>query len=289
MTEHSREVQPTGPLHIALMGIDGAGKSTIAAALAEALRARGRTVEIASYKRAMAGASQPTSGILSHVAFASLKSQYAEAVSIQRAGELASLLADDDLSWSVPQAEGRLRQVPVERNAARPFLSSALLEIVGGVWVQAYVESRLQAGVDIIDESFAFKHAMKNVLFARRIAAPGSAVHEAARGVLDLAVSLFGEVLRPTYGYWVDTEPKLAWRWRTLSGDETTPFENYGLIGERGDEAFLAMQEDCRRVFETAARSWRWRRIAMSDAPRDEGVARVLEAIMGTALPETAG
>jgi thymidylate kinase len=278
----------TEHLHIALMGVDGAGKSTIAAELAKSLRGRGHGVEIVSFKRAMLGDDPVTGSVLAHVAFASLKSQYAEAA-LDAGHDLDSLLSERDLGAPFPAAERRLRSVPIGRNEPRPFLSSALLEIVGGLWVQTYVESRLRAGVVVIDESYAFKHALKNVLFVQRMSEPGSPLHVEAQGVLDTARSVFGGLLRPTHGYWIDTDPHLALRWRTLAGETTTPFENYGLMGETGDASFLAMQEDCRPAFQDAAREWKWERIALSDRPREENVPHAVRVIEQAVLPTPAG
>lgn len=269
----------TAGWHLALMGIDGAGKSTLAVALAEALRGRGREVEIVNFKRAMLRAGEPTSTILAHVALTSLKCQYAEAVPVSPGVELETLLSEADLGEPLLAAERRLRSVPLQRNSPRPFLSSALLEIIGGCWVQAHIESRVRAGVDVIDESYAFKHALKNVLFSQRMSAPGSAVHIAAQGVLDTARSVFGALLQPTRGYWVDADPRLALRWRKQSDEVTTPFEDYGLMGETGDDSFLAMQEDCRHHFDTAARQWGWQHLPMLDRARVENVEHAIRVI----------
>ena len=266
----------TGPLHVALMGIDGAGKSTVAGELAAALRSEGRAVEIVSFKRALAGDDAVTSSVLGHVAYASLACQYAEAVLTEPGVELASLLS---AGRSFPEVERAVRSVPVERNSPRPFLASALLEIVGGFGVQAYAEGRLRAGVSVIDESYAFKHVLKNVLLARRLAGPGTPVHAGAQRVLETAVSLFGTLLAPHRGCWVDADPQLALRWRTKAGEETTAFENYGLLGEIGDESFVAMQEDCREVFAAAARAWGWVRVTMEDRPREENVGLALRQL----------
>ncbi|MFH9005881.1 hypothetical protein ACH4E5_21960 [Streptomyces afghaniensis] len=274
----------TEGLHIALMGIDGAGKSTIAVELAKALRTTGREVEIINFKRAMAGADPAVAGVLFHVAFAALRAQYAEAVPADPLSDLDALLARDDDSAKFAQTEDRLRAVPVERNAPRPLLSSAVLEIVGGFWVQAYVESRLRAGVVVVNDSFGYKHALKNALLAQRLSEPGSPVHDAARRVLETARSLFHALLRPTYGYWIDTDPRLALRWRAETGEVTTPFESYGLAGESGDASFLAMQEDCRPAFREAAREWRWQRIALDDVPQQENIARAVRLIEQDAL-----
>jgi thymidylate kinase len=263
----------TAPLHIALMGIDGAGKSSIAVSLATALHGAGRPAEIVSFKRALAGTEPVTSGILAHVAFASLKCQYAEASLADTGLDVPALLSATDVERSFPEAERRLRAVPVERNSARPFLSSALLEVVGGFWVQSYVEARLRAGVCVIDESYAFKHVLKNVLIAQRIAGPGSPVHAEAQRVLDTAIGLFGGLLGPDRGCWVDTDPELALQWRAKAGEETTAFENYALLGESGDESFLALQADCRVAFAAAAEQWGWTRVTMEDRPREDNLA----------------
>lgn len=269
------------PLHVALMGIDGAGKSSIAVALAAALRDAGRPAEIVSFKRALAGTEPVTSSILAHVAYASLKCQYAEAQLAPTDFDVAALLAETDVERSFPAAERRLRAVPVERNSPRAFLSSALLEVVGGFAVQSYVEARLRAGVCVIDESFAFKHVLKNVLLAQRAAGPGSPVHAEAQRVLDTAVGLFGALLGPAVGGWVDTDPELALEWRAKAGEETTAFENYALIGETGEESFLAMQADCRAAFAAAAARWGWRRVTMTDRPRADNLAAALRLLGG--------
>ncbi len=270
------------PLHVALMGIDGAGKSSLAVELATALHGAGRPAEIVSFKRAMAGTEPVTGSILAHVAYASLKCQYAEASLADHDLDVGALLSATDVGQSFPAAERRLRAVPVERNEARPFLSSALLEVVGGFWVQSYVEARLRAGVCVIDESYAFKHVLKNVLLAQRLAGPGSPVHAEAQRVLDTAVGLFGTLLGPAVGCWVDTDPELALQWRLKAGEETTAFENYGLLGETGDESFLALQQDCRGAFAAAAGRWGWQRVTMTDRPREDNLAAAVAAIAGS-------
>lgn len=275
---------PTAGLHIALMGIDGAGKSTLAAELAKYVRAGGHEVEIVNFKRAMAAADPATASILSHVAFAALKAQYAEAAPVDPVNTLDALLACEDVGSKFAEVEDGLRAVPVGRNAARPLLSSAVLEIVGGFWVHTYVESRLRAGVVVINDSFGYKHVLKNALLAQRLSAPGSPVHSSARRVLETARSVFHSLLRPTYGYWIDTDPRLALRWRDMTGDVTTPFESYGLAGEDGGTSFLAMQEDCRPAFQQAAQEWGWRRIALGDLPKEENIGRAVRQIEQDAL-----
>ncbi len=132
----------TERLHIALMGIDGAGKSTIARRLADLLSRQGRQVEIVNFKKAMLRADPATRTILAHTAFASLKCQYWAAHASGTAVDFNSLLSERDLETGLAEAEQRLRSVLLSRNEPRPFLSSALLEVIGGLSVHTYIESR---------------------------------------------------------------------------------------------------------------------------------------------------
>lgn len=271
-------------IHIALMGIDGAGKSTLAVSLTESIRAGGREAEIVSFKRAMARADPLTSGILGQLASASLMCQYADAEPDGTDCDPVSLLAEAGIGTvlagsGLVETERRLRAVSIRRNVADPFLSSALLEVVGGFWVHRYVESRLRDGIVVVDESYAFKHALKNVLIARRLATPGSALDVGAQHVLHVARSLYGSLLQPTHGYWIDTDPALSLRWRCEHAGTTTSFETYGLMGDSGDDSFLAMQHDCREVFESVAKEWRWHRIEMNDQPREDNMRRAVDRI----------
>jgi hypothetical protein len=276
---------PVEGVHIALMGIDGAGKSTIAAEIAAALNAAGRKTEIVSFKRAMATGDPFTAGILGHVAFASLTAQYAEAAFTDPAIDVPALLAAYPLD-SYSAAEKAVRAADVDRNSAQPFLSSAFLEIVGGFWIQHHIDSRLCQGITVIDESYAFKHALKNLLFVRRLTEPGTPLRDTADSLLATARSVFGTLLRPAHGYWIDTDPRLAWRWRAAVEDEPTSFENYGLAGDTGESSFLEMQSDCRAAFADATSAWGWHRIVMEDRPRSDNLGRALEHIQRRVLTE---
>ncbi|GLW46810.1 hypothetical protein Stsp02_24720 [Streptomyces sp. NBRC 14336] len=292
MELHRRDAGPDRPqrpdegagLHIALMGIDGAGKSSIAVELADTLRAGGHEVEIVNFKRAMAGAEPATAQVLSHVAFAALRAQYAEAVPADPATDLGALLAREDDAAKFSEIEDGLRAVDVAANRARPLLSSAVLEIVGGFWVHTYVASRLRDGVVVVNDSFGYKHVLKNVLLAQRLSAPGSPEHTEARRVLDTARTLFHALFGPTLGYWVDTDPRLAVRWRAATGDVTTPFESYGLAGEHGDASFLAMQDHCRDAFREAAHAWQWQTVALTDVPKEQNISGAVRRIEQDAL-----
>jgi hypothetical protein len=173
----------------------------------------------------------------------------------------------------------------IEQNAPDLFLCSALLELAGNIFLyRTHVHAALQSGATLIEESYGFKHVLKNVLMILRSAPPGSPFQRVALDHLASATRAFGTLLLPTHGYWIDTDPQLALRWRLAGADGITTFEDYGLVGERGSSSFLALQSDCRRFFAQAAAEWRWQRIEMQDRSVEENTRHALAVIEGDVL-----
>jgi hypothetical protein len=265
--------------HISLMGIDGAGKTSIAMALADLLKRKGYVAEVVSWKSVMSGSDAMVGKILAHHAMTSSKLQLFKASAFDSKTNLEALLSEEGFS-QFRQTEQVMRQIPIERNEAFPFLSAALLELSGSVFLHhAYLSERIKDGRVVIEESCGFKHVLKNVLLAQRLAIEGTSVHMAAKAVLENAQLFFGSLLRTSHGYWIDTDPHTALEWRIRHGEPTTNFENYGLSGTESGGSFLAMQHDCRRVFALAAKEWRWARLEMLNRPKEANIRAAIETI----------
>jgi hypothetical protein len=257
------------------MGIDGAGKTSVAEALVQALRDQGASAEVVSWKRVMAEPG-PTAELLALQAMAASRLQLARARVVEKVDVLETLLAE----WRprpFREAEQGLRQLPIDQNEAFPFLSAALIELSGNLFVHhAHIQARRAAGCTVVEESCGFKHVLKNVLMAERL---DPDLTQPARQVLALAQALFGGLLRPTQGYWIDTDPGLAEAWRSRSGENATNFEDYSLIGRARGGSFLTMQQDCRQAFAEAQATWGWARLEMTDRPRAQNVAAAVAQI----------
>ena len=265
--------------HIALMGIDGAGKTSVASALSMSLRNKGHDVRIVSWKHAMNEASSPTASILAEISMLSYQFQYARAVAPD-SSDLTALLTGDALRQSFPETVQRLKGTPIERNSPDLFLGSALLELAGSIFLhQTEIESKLRSGSIVIDESFGFKHVLKNILMAQRISQEGSPIHHAVENLRGTAQAVFGALLRPDHGYWIDTDPHLAWQWRAFGGATATAFEDYSIVGVTGKSSFVDLQTDCLGAFAIAVRQWQWQRISMLDRPRDENIHEAVTTI----------
>ena len=277
----------TAGLHISLMGIDGAGKTSIAHELALALRRKGYTPEIVSWKSVITRGDHVAGDVLASISMAAYKLQFAEAEPLDESYDLRTLMATDATTQFFQETELVLRKVSVGRNAAYPLVSAALLELAGNYYLHnAHVLPIVKRGGVVIEESCGFKHVLKNALMAQRLAAPGSSIEKEAGDIIDRASALFGGVMKPSFGYWVDADPRLALTWREDSNVSSTNFEDYGLMGAARDAtSFISMQNDCRHHFASFAKRWGWNRLEMLDVPKDRNLRSALDAIEGTLPP----
>lgn len=271
-------------IQISLIGIDGAGKTTLAQALSQWLRSRGHAPEVVSWKSVIAQGGLLAGDVLSSISMAAYKLQFAEAQPVDQVGNLRELLAVDSTDRFFRETEDLLRGLSVHRNAAHALLSAALVELAGNCYLHhARVLPVVRDGGVVIVESCGFKHVLKNALMAQQLAEPGSALHRETMEVLERASVYFGELLKPTAGYWVDADPGMAAAWRSLGGVSSTNFEDYGLIGaSRDSSAFVAMQRDCRAHFERFAGRWGWTRLEMLDRPKESNLRAALDVIERT-------
>ena len=266
---------------LSLIGIDGAGKTSIAKALASLLRDRGHSPEIVSWKGVMAQDGLLAGEVLASISMAAYKLQFAEAEPVDTGCNLRAKLGVDSTEQFFRETEAELRDVSVRRNTPEALLSAALVELAGNCYLHhAHVVPIVRNGGVAIVESCGFKHVLKNALMAQRLAAPGSATHREAGETIQRASVYFGEMLKPCAGFWVDAEPRLALAWRERDSLSSTNFEDYGLTGTARDAtAFVAMQSDCRVHFDWFARRWGWAQLQMTDQPKDRNLEAALSII----------
>lgn len=263
-------------LHIALLGIDGAGKTSVASALAESLRERGRAVRVTSWKDIIAHGDDASRNVLASISMGAYKLQFSEAIAQDGTRAFAPDLEVDSVKHFFTETEAKLREQKVLSNRPAPFLAAALLEIAGSHYLHhACIRQFVKSGTVVIEESCGFKHALKNALLAIRVA---DATSDEAQRIIELASLSFGSSLSPDHGFWVDADPQLARRWRERAEVADTNFEDYGLAGE-AKRSFLDMQADCRIHFEEFANRWSWTRVPMNDRPKAENVVAALRTI----------
>ena len=224
--------------YVALLGIDGTGKTTLAEALAERCAQAGRPVRTVSWRRLVESPTQPAGWPKD-----SLQNLWLEIFRLYYGGAtLDGGARTMPGSYDELVAAGgteHLHDATVEGVRAHGPLAAALLEIAGNVLLQRdAIERWVAEGCVVIQESYGFKHVVKELLLVEELD-PGLAAEAAL--TLRFARDFFGRVCVPDVGVLVAGEPALALRWRTAEAGRTGVFENFSVAGEDPGASFLAL------------------------------------------------
>jgi hypothetical protein len=258
-------------LDIGFIGIDGIGKSTLAGAVAEALREHGHDVEVVSWHRYL----RPDSDdILGAVYPALIRTLFAGARTAE-GDRVLDLLPGD----SIADVE-RLRGLPVAVNEPGTLLASAALELAAQLLHRSRtVEPALAAGRTVVQDGFGIRTVVKLALLASAAGGYGTD-RRAARRLVAFATDLLHGYGSPTIGVFVHGSPRLAQEWRLRQRGAVGFAEDLSLAGHPGPIGFVAMQGRAQRVYAAAARSEGWLAVRMYDRPRAENVAAGVATIV---------
>ena len=267
--------------YVALLGIDGTGKTTLAEALAERCAQAGRPVRTVSWRRLVESPTQPAGWPKD-----SLQNLWLEIFRLYYGGAtLDGGARTMPGSYDELVAAGgteHLHDATVEGVRAHGPLAAALLEIAGNVLLQRdAIERWVAEGCVVIQESYGFKHVVKELLLVEELD-PGLAAEAAL--TLRFARDFFGRVCVPDVGVLVAGDPALALRWRTAEAGRTGVFENFSVAGEDPGASFLALQSRCTAIFDDFAAAHGWLRFEVEDVPREHNRDRLLAALAPTAL-----
>jgi hypothetical protein len=272
---------PARGAHVALLGIDGIGKSTLAAALAERCQQVGQPVRMLSWRRLIESPAEPAGwpkDSLQNIWFEIFRLYYGGATVDGGARDMPG-------SYAQLTARGgteHLREAAIHGIRAHGPLAAAMLEIAGNILLQLDTIARWVAeGAVVLQESYGFKHVVKELLLAEEL--DPSLAGEAAL-TLRFAHEFFGRMCVPDVGVLVAGDPRTALKWRTAQTGGTGVFENYSIAGEDPQDSFLAMQGRCAEVFEAFAADHGWLRLEMRDEPPERNQDRLLAALAPTPL-----
>ncbi|MFL6129071.1 MAG: hypothetical protein ACJ73E_08390 [Mycobacteriales bacterium] len=274
---------PASGAYVALLGIDGTGKSTLAAGLAERCEQVGQPVRMVSWRRLVESPTEPAGWPKD-----SLQNLWLEIFRLYYGG--ATL---DGGARQMPESYGelvagggteQLHDAAVEGIRAHGPLAAALLEIAGNILLQRDAIRRLVAeGCLVIQESYGFKHVVKELLLVEEL---DPALAGEAALTLRFAHDFFGRACVPDVGVLVAGDPELALRWRTAEAGRTGVFENFSVAGEDPAASFLALQARCAAIFEDFAAEHGWLRFQVHDGPPERNRDRLLAALAATPLGE---
>jgi len=270
-------------LHVAFMGIDGIGKSTLTHELADLAQRQGVRLRVVSWRSVVEGerdaASYPASE-LRRLWVQSFRTYFSGATTAD-----GSRVELPDSFENLYERGGTEYLNSVRIHGLKPSgaLGSAWIELAANTILNSVVIGDLVAqGYLVVQESYGYKHLLKLFAFAEHLSPDVSAAACAGR---DMIVAYFGELLRPDIGVYVAGDPELALKWRQQQSILGT-FETYASVGADPSASFLQLQREISAAFEVFTEKNSWLRINVVDAPREVNRRRALDALASTALAD---
>ena len=263
-------------LSVALMGIDGAGKSTLVAALRSTLEAEGREVVPVTWEAAVS----ELGGDRSAYPLATLETLGVEGWRLM----YADLPAYRDIpGWLADHgAREMIGMLPVDPVGGRQsaLVTSALIEMTGHQLLQAeVVVPALARGAVTVCDGFGFKNVLKVLRMAQLV--PGPVPAASMELLIRHAREVFGgEFMRPRVGLLLDADPALTYGWRIGQRDRLGPVEDLSLAGRPGRESYLEFQSALAAEFRSVAASWGWHALPVDGRPQDRTIAEALDVVL---------
>lgn len=278
-------------LSIALMGIDGAGKSTLVAAIRRALEAEGHEVVPVTWEAAVTelGGDRDAFplGTLEVLGLEGWRLMYVAP------HDPANSAYRDLPRWQAEGgAKGMLAKLPADplQGSQSAIVTSALLELTGHQLLQAeVVEPALARGAVALSDGFGFKNVVKVLRMARLM--PGPWPVETLDLLVEQARQTFGSpFLQPRVGLLLDADPALTYGWRVgQRGGRLGPAEDLTLAGRPGRESYLEFQSQMAAEFRRAAADWGWHVLPVDGRPQDRTVAEALDVVLSETRDRHAG
>ncbi|GIG92090.1 nucleoside/nucleotide kinase family protein [Plantactinospora endophytica] len=266
---------------VALMGIDGCGKTTLAGQLRATLGAAGLEVVDPGLTTALSRTGLPAGYPRSSLELLALEAWrlfYAGGTVDGRPAEdaVSSAFASSGLAGmgaDLPAGPAGVRQPGV--------VVSALVEFAGHYLLRAEViRPALLRGAVCVSDSFPLKNVVRTLRLAQRM--PDPAVPSGALDTLvDAVRAAYSDAyLQPDVGILLDADPELAYRWRVSQTGRVEPGADLGLTGQTGPESYLRFQTVMADEYRTAAREWGWHVLPVDGRPQ----RRTLDAAVDIVL-----
>ena len=272
-------------MNLAILGLDGIGKSTASAWVAETItRTTGKKAVASTWRSEVLKSSDTFSTTVLRDIYGSCHRMLFGSAEHPKGTSLRSQLFSEDTDVLSSDSIHKMATTPVSANDPRGLIGSALLDIAGNVAHKMLVtEPLVKTGYVVIQDSYGYKSVVKQLVAARLAAASEGNIDLAneAEMTLDFATQLFGGLMRPTAGMLLDGDPSLALR-RKSQRNSNAILEDLTIIGQPGTAYSFQFLSICRTQFLIAAKKWQWSIVQMTDEPPAASRQKVTEATLAT-------
>jgi hypothetical protein len=260
--------QPRG-VSVALMGIDGAGKTSLAGHLRRAFEGVGiECVEVGRKPAVRAAGAAFPGPSLERLWLESWRLLFGGGHADGRPVDAAvpgqfTRMSSDEIVYQLPE-----RVTGVRRSGP---LASLWTEYTIDQLVRAEaVEPVLARGAVALSDGFGFKGAAKVLGIARRLVddTVTDAVLDRTAALVRMAYS--DPFLQPDLGFLLDADPERSYGWRLSQSGRMGPAEDLWLAGRSGVESFVELQRSVAADLRSAATEWGWTVLPVDGRPQDE-------------------
>jgi thymidylate kinase len=270
------EVKSTG-FDIALLGIDGIGKSSVSEALADVLRRQGYTVTRTSWQQSLRGDySGRGSEALRATYGAMFRSIYSACIGPDGASADRLLpRLDEDLLGKDSQV--RINdpdfEISFDVNHPGPFVAAGLMEMAARIIERDFIiKPALARGEVIIQESHGLKNAIKLGMFAKNMTIGRTETGRVLQEYFSFAHRCINEWSPPAQTILLSGDPELAYRWRKEQNGRISRGEHADIDGRPVQSTFAQFQSSIQKVLVTIAESEDWPCVYMTDRPQQENI-----------------
>lgn len=252
---------------IALLGIDGVGKTTLTAELHRRLADSGvdavRLSRREYLKRRTPGFVGETTRTLYE---ASLRTLYGLA-RLPEGRILGDSFPAPPGDVMAPDFEALLDSAPIQGNDPRALTASMLCEIAGHTVFRATVVLPAVAqGKVVIEDTYGIKSVVKLYLLTQALLTSGDPLLAQARSILDMAVDLLRPGGAPSLPVLVHAKPEIAYERRVRQKGRVGGMEHYGPAGRTASRAsYLELQERSQHLFDEIGDRWDCMRVDLTD------------------------
>ncbi|CAM4360732.1 hypothetical protein NONI108955_22560 [Nocardia ninae] len=273
--------QPLRGCAVGLIGIDGAGKTTLAGELERRLSDQGVDAVRVS-RRGYLKSSPPdfAGSTITALYEGALRTLYGFAglADGRVLGEDFPPLAGEIMS---DEFEKLLNTSEIVGNNPSALVASMLSEIAGSLaFRESIIRPHLAAGRVVIEDTHAIKMVIKLYLLGSSVSGDETQL----QGELDAALRAGIDILRPAdrtfLPVFVRTDPEVAYRRRLLQHGQVGGMEHYGPVGRAiGADSYLELQTRSQQIFEDIADRWACVRIDLSADDREYALTTAAEHI----------
>lgn len=266
--------------YVGILGLDGAGKTTVAHGLTARLADQGYKSEFLRWRDI---AAQVDRVEFPHITLRQLlvetwRSRYggAEDASSLRVQHGPPLY--EDFTRAKLEQDGTVSPVGVHRSG---MATSAMLEFVADMLIQAeFINESASSGRIVVTESFGYKNVMKVLRVA------GEVPHDDLSGEIiarmrDFITDCYStRYMQPDIGIFLRVTPEECYRRITARRGGVGPVEDMGFAGRAGRTSFMELQSALLAEYERMATQWGWHIVDGDGATAEEVLDAVNEIVV---------